>query len=80
MMWSEKKNLTLIKGHNSVTNLWKITGNNPNLEFVNINAYTKFGQILSISSQDIERKWNSEQNFDISQGPYLCNKCAKIDW
>ena len=54
MIWSKKNNLTLIKGHNSVTNLWKMTGNNPNLDSVNINAYTKFGQILSISSQDIE--------------------------
>ena len=28
--------------------------NNPNLDLVNINAYAKFGQILSICSQDIE--------------------------
>ena len=34
-------------GHNSVT-LQKITSNNPNLDLVNINAYTKFGEILSI--------------------------------
>ena len=32
--------------------------NNPNLDLVNINVYTKFGEILSISSQDIERKRN----------------------
>ena len=31
---------------------------NTNLEFVNINAFTKFGKILSICSQDIERKRN----------------------
>ena len=37
----------------------KITGNNPNLDIVNINAYTIFGQILSICSQYIERKLNS---------------------
>ena len=30
--------LTSIKGHNSVTNLRKRTGNNPNLNPVNINA------------------------------------------
>ena len=29
--------------------------NNPQLDLVNINAYTKFDEILSISSQDIER-------------------------
>ena len=39
--------------------------NNHNLNLVNINAYIKFGEILSICSQDIERK----QNSDISQGP-----------
>ena len=38
--------------------------NNPNLDVFNINAYAKFGQILSIISQDIEVK----QNSDISQG------------
>ena len=49
-------NLTSIKGHNSVTNLQKLTGNNPNQDLVNINAHTKFSQILSISSKDIECK------------------------
>ena len=34
-----------------------------NLDIVNINAYTDFVQILSISSKDIERKRNS----DVSQ-------------
>ena len=32
--------------------------NNPNLDFVNTNAYAKLGQIPSIRSQDIEWKWN----------------------
>ena len=50
------KNLTSIKGHNSVTDLRKMTGNNPKLDFVNINEHTKFGQNLSICSQDIEQK------------------------
>ena len=31
-------------------------GNNPNLDCVNINASTKFGQIMFICSKDIERK------------------------
>ena len=30
--------------------------NNPNLDLVSINAYTIFGEILSIGSQDIELK------------------------
>ena len=41
------KILTKITGHNSVTNKPKITGNNPNLDPVNINTYIKFGEILS---------------------------------
>ena len=43
----------------------KIVGNNSNLDIVKINAYTKFGQIRSICSKDIEQK----QNSDINQGP-----------
>ena len=38
-----------------------MTGNNHNVDLVNINAYTKFGQILSI--QDIERT----QKFNFNQ-------------
>ena len=32
--------------------------NNPNIDLVNTNAYIKFGEILSICSQDIERTRN----------------------
>ena len=39
--------------------------NIPNLDLVSINAYIKFGEILTIFSQDIEWKRNS----DINQGP-----------
>ena len=64
-----------IKGHNSVTNVQKIMCNNPNadcqlecinkmFDLVNINAYTKFGKILSICSQDIERKLNYDGQND----------------
>ena len=53
---SGNENLTSIKGYNSVTNLRKMTGNNSKLDLVSIFAHTKFGQILSVSSQDIERK------------------------
>ena len=35
------------------------------LDLVNINAFIKFDQILSICSKDIEQK----QNSDINQGP-----------
>ena len=54
-----------IKGRNSVKILRKMTGNNPKLDLVNVDVHTKFGVILSISSQDIERKRNS----DVNQGP-----------
>ena len=37
---------------------------NPNLDLVNVNEYTKFGEILSIHSQGIE----PERNSDINQG------------
>ena len=57
--------LTSIKGRNSVKILRKMTGNNPKLDLVNDDVHTKFGQILSIRSQDIERK----QNSDVNQGP-----------
>ena len=38
--------------------------NNPNLDLVNIDVYTKFGEILQISSQDIERKRNFDRQTD----------------
>ena len=57
--------LTSIKGRNSVANFRKLTLYNPNLDTINVDVYTKFGKILSIGSQDIERK----QNFEINQGP-----------
>ena len=48
--------LRSIKGRNSVANLRNLTLYNPNLDLINVNVYTKFGKILSIHSQDIERK------------------------
>ena len=57
--------LTSITGHNSVKILLKMTGNNPKLDLVNVDVHTKFGRILSMRSQDIERKRNS----DVNQGP-----------
>ena len=39
--------------------------NNPDIDLVNMIAYIKFGEILSICSKDIERK----QNFCVNQGP-----------
>ena len=59
---SRNEILTSIKGHNSVKILRKMKGNNPNLDLVNDDVHTKFGQILSIRSQDIERKRNSDVN------------------
>ena len=62
-----KKNqiLTSIKGRNSVANLRKTKIYNNNVDLVNDNVYTKFGLNLSIRSQDIEQKPNS----DFNQGP-----------
>ena len=42
-----------------------MTGNDPKLDHVNVDVHTKFDQILSIRSQDIEQKRNS----DVNQGP-----------
>ena len=50
-----------------------MTRNNPKLDLVNIEAHKKIGQIMSICSQGIEQK----QNSDIDHGPKLCQKFAK---
>ena len=52
-----------------------MTGNDHKLDHVNVDVHTKFGRILSIRSQDIERK----QNSDVNQGPQLCQNFAKND-
>ena len=56
-----------IKGHNAVENERNILWNHPNLQLVNINAYTKVDQNpqFEINSYDIEHK----QKSDIDQGP-----------
>ena len=51
---SKNQILESIKGRNSVANLQKTRMYNTNIDFVNDDVYTKFGLILSISSQDIE--------------------------
>ena len=53
---SGKEILRSIKGRNSVANLRNLMLYNPNLDLINVNVYTKFDYILSIGSQDIERK------------------------
>ena len=50
-----------------------MTGNNPKLVLAYADAHKKIGQILSICSQGIERK----QNSDINQGQKLCQNFAK---
>ena len=63
---SKNRILTSIKGSNFVANLQKKKKiYNTNIDIVNNNVFTKFGLILSIRSQDIEQKPNS----DINQGP-----------
>ena len=49
-----------------------MTGNNPKLDLVNVDVHTKFVQIPSIRSQDIERKGNS----DVNQGPSKGNNSS----
>ena len=43
----------------------KMMRNNPKCDLVNMRAYIKFAEILSIGYQDIERK----RNFGLNQGP-----------
>ena len=57
--------MTSIKGLNSVKILRIMKGNYPKLDLVNVDVHTNFGQILSIRSQDIERK----RNYHVNQGP-----------
>ena len=64
-----------MKGHYSLTNLLKMTANNPNVDLVSINSDIKFDQNLSICSQDIEWK----RHFGVNQGPKLWYICAKND-
>ena len=78
MILSGKEILTSIKGHNSIKILRKITGNNPKLDHVNVDVHTKFGQILSIDSQDIERKRNSDVNIGSSMGNYSSANLGKL--
>ena len=54
--------LTLIKCRNSVKILRKMVGNNPKQDLVNVDVHTEFGQILSICSQDIDRKQHSGES------------------
>ena len=70
------ESLGLIKGHNFGTNVRKMICNNPKLDLVYINACIKFGEILSICSQDIERK----RNFGVNHmAIHLVQMCAKND-
>ena len=62
---SKNRILASIKGRNSVANLRTTTIYKTNIDLVNDDVYTKFGLILSIRSQDIEQKPNS----DVNQGP-----------
>ena len=72
---SGNKILVLIKSHTSGTNMGKMTCNNPKLGLVNMNAYIKLREIMSICSQDIERK----RNLGVNQGPLLWYKFGEND-
>ena len=62
---SKNQILTSIKGRNSIVNLRKTKIYNTNVDLVNDNLYIKFGLNLSIRSQEIEQKPNS----NVNQGP-----------
>ena len=64
-IFSKNQILTSIKGGNSAANLRKTKIYNTNLDLATDNVYTNFGLFLSIRSQDIEQKPNS----DVNQGP-----------
>ena len=53
-IWNKNQMLTSIKGRNSIANLRKTKIYDTNIDLVNDDVYTKFGLILSLSSQDIE--------------------------
>ena len=53
-IWSKNQILESIKGRDSVANLQKTMIYNTNIDLVNDDVYTKFGLILSISSQKNE--------------------------
>ena len=62
IIWSKNQSLMSIKGHSSVANLRKTKIYITNVDLVNDNVYTKFGLNLSIRSQDMEQKPNSDVN------------------
>ena len=51
-----------IKGHNFVVNLRKTKIYINNVDLINDNVFTKFGLNLSIRSQDMDQKPNSDVN------------------
>ena len=59
---SGNKIQTPIKGHNFVKSLRKMRGYYPKLDLVNVDVHTKYGHILAICSQGIERKPNPDVN------------------
>ena len=65
LVLKNKQILTSIKGRNSVANIRRTKIYNTNVDLVNDNVYAKFGLNLSIRSQDIKQKPNS----DVNQGP-----------
>ena len=51
-----------------------MTCNNPKLDLVNMNAYIKFSEKITLSSQDIERI----RNFSVNQAITLVKKWRKM--
>ena len=77
IVYSKNQILTSIEGRNSVANLRKTKIYNTNLDLVTDNVYTNFGRILSIRSQDIEQKPNSDVN-QLKLQSQICNSVANL--
>ena len=66
--------LTSVNGTYLYYKCTKMVCNNPNLELVDINAYTEFGEILLICSKDIERKQKPDGPTEAQTGRMLDNQ------
>ena len=62
---SGKEILAYIKGHYTGTNVQKMICKNPQRRSCEYECIYKFGEILSICTQEKERK----RNFGVNQGP-----------
>ena len=65
---SKNESLTTTKGHNHAVNLRKLTGNNPNVDLVNVNAYVRL--ILVSFHQYVFKILSGNETLMIIKGQY----------